>query len=562
MVKVAEFIAEYLHKHGITDIFMLSGGGAIHLDEAVAKHPNIREVCIKNEATGPMMAEAYARVKDNFGVVYVTTGPGGANAVTGVVECFVDSSPVLIISGQAPKNQTTRLAGIPNLRSYGIQELNIIEVVKPITKYANMVTDPKSIKHELEKAISIAKRGRPGPVWLDIPLDVQSALVDEDKLYSYVSYESSTTLSENLELIDKKVSELFDDLKGAKKPLILAGQGIKNSKSENLLLNVADRLNAPIIFSRLGLDAIPFSVEHNMGIGGMRGQRYNKDIMRNSDLVIALGTSLSVAFVGDKLSFINPNAKVHMVDIDQSEISKVSSRIDSVVLSDVNDFLSRFIGRFDSSKVFRDNEKFIDRWWLEVCLGLKNSGNGRILAPAKNPIDIYYMTKKIDDASTERDIFVDDAGSIYYVAGQTLTFSLGQKEITSGAYASMGLAIPLSIGSAIANPNARILAMTGDGSLETNVQELKTLSYYNLNVKLFVINNGGYISMRDHGRHTDDERSAMLNLKKVADAYDMPYFRIDDYKQLDKLNEIDLFVNDGPAFFEVMCDDNQTLIIP
>lgn len=559
MVKVADFIADFLFKKGITDIFMLSGGGAIHLDEAVAQHSGLREICIKNEATGPMMAEAYARIKNNFGVVYVTTGPGGANAVTGVVECFVDSSPVLIISGQAPINQTTRHAGIPNLRSFGIQELNIIEVVKPITKYATMVTKPESILYELEKAISIAKYGRPGPVWLDIPLDVQSAIIDENKLYGYIHWESSGTLQENYDIINQKTLEIADALLNSKRPLIVAGQGIKNSGTIFELKELADKINCPIMLSRLGLDCLPYSYDKNMGIGGLRGSMFNKRIMQEADVILSVGTSLSVAFAGYDLSFFNSTAKIYMVDIDPAEIEKIRPRLTSAIISDAKSFLISLINNLHSLQAAHVKENESD--WLDHCVAYKNTQSAKVFAKEQNPIDIYYLAKKVDELSSSGDIYVDDAGSIYYVAGQTLTFENGTRELTSGAYASMGLAIPLSIGAAIADPSARILTMTGDGSLETNVQELKTLSYYNLNVKLFVINNGGYISMRDHGRCTEDEQNTMLNLRKVAAAYDMPYYLINDYRQFDTY--VPEFINKrGPAFIEVICDSNQKLILP
>lgn len=555
MVKVADYISNFLYEKGITDIFMLSGGGAIHLDQSVANHKGLREICVKNEATGPMMAEAYARIKNNFGVVYVTTGPGGANAVTGVVECFVDSSPVLVISGQVPRNQTTRLANIPGLRSYGIQELNIIDVVKPITKYATMVDVPENIKYELEKAIHIAKSGRPGPVWLDIPLDVQSAEIDETKLLGYneLTYHiAETTLND-------KILKIVEALKTSKRPLIVAGQGIRNANCAESLKNISAYLNIPIIFSRLGLDTVPLSFETNMGIGGIKGALYNRKMMKEADVILSIGTSLSVAFAGYKLAFFNEDAKIFMVDIDPAETIKIRDRLTDVIICNAKIFLSKLYSELTLHGVeYLKSENSI---WLNNCIKLKVKHREAILSHSEKVDDIYHLANWVDDISKENDIFVDDAGSIYYVAGQTLRFdSKGQREITSGAYASMGLAIPLSIGSAIANPSARILAMTGDGSLETNIQELKTLSYYNLNVKLFVINNGGYISMRDHGRHTIDERNAMLNLERVAAAYDMPYVRLEKQEDWDLLKtNID---KEGPLFIEVICNDKQKLVLP
>ena len=547
---VSDFIADFLHKEGITDIFMLSGAGAIYLDNAVANHQGLREVCIKNEATGPMMAKAYAQLTNNFGVVYVTTGPGGANAITGVVECFVDSSPVLVISGQAPLSQTTHQARIRGLRSFGVQELDIVGIVKPITKYATMLTRAEDIKYELQLALHIMKDGRPGPVWLDIPLDLQTVEVNPSQLRSFTPMKK-ILLTGIPEYEDLK--KLAHTLKGAQRPLIVAGQGVRGAVNE--LKEFAELIDAPIILSRMGLDTLPFSYQHNMGIGGFKGQKYNKQIMSEADVIVAVGTSLSVAFAGHNLSFFSTQAKIYMADIHPAEAIKIQYNLEKFIWSDAKVFLESLL------KVMREDVWTQDTSdWLSLCVALKNKHNAIVLAPERNPIDIYYLVKMLDKLSTENDVFVDDAGSIYYVASQTLSFNKGQREITSGAYASMGNAIPLAIGSAVANRNARVLAMTGDGSLETNVQELKTLSYYGLNVKLFVINNGGYISMRDHGRTTEDERNAMLNLRKVADAYDVPYSLINDYKQLENLNRV--IDKEGPQFIEVICDDKQKLVLP
>jgi acetolactate synthase-1/2/3 large subunit len=550
VVTVAQYIANFLHKNGIADVFMLSGGGAIHLDDAVTNHPGLREICIKNEATGPMMAKAYARMKNNFGVVYVTTGPGGANAITGVVECFVDSSPVMIISGQALLLQTTNFRQLHGVRSFGVQELNIVELVKSVTKYAVMITKSEDIRYELERSLSIMKEGRPGPVWIDVPLDIQSELVDPDSLRGWRADSVKPTVQT---INHKDLYDIICDLKVSKCPLIVAGQGVRDAVGG--MKTIAEMLDAPIILSRMGLDTLPFSYRHNMGIGGIKGQMYNKQIMREADVVIAVGTSLSVAFAGSDLSFFNRDAKIYMVDIESGEVQKFRHKIQAFIQTNASYFFTALkSGLGESGWVTPQTE------WMSTCVERKTNGNAAKLAPRRNPIDIYYLAKMMDDMSTNNDVFVDDAGSIYYVAGQTLSFDKGQIELTSGAFASMGNAIPLAIGAAIANSDKRILAITGDGSLETNVQELKTLSYYDLNVKLFVINNGGYLSMRDHGRTTVDERNAMLNLKKVAAAYDIPYYCIENCEDFEWVRTVIKAV--GPAFFEVMCDDKQKLILP
>jgi acetolactate synthase-1/2/3 large subunit len=297
-----------------------------------------------------------------------------------------------------------------------------------------------------------------------------------------------------------------------------------------------------------------------MGIGGIKGSKFNKLIMGEADVIIAIGTSMSVAFAGYDLSYLNRDAHIYMIDVELAEIEKVQHKLTGAVIQDAKEFLVNLNNYMNilSLQSMNINDKIT---WLKQCLSYKTTMSAKVLAKEGNPIDIYYVAKKIDDLSRVNDILVDDAGSSYYVAGQTFSFENSVRELTSGAYASMGLAIPLSIGAAIADPKARILTLTGDGSIETNIQELKTLSYYNLNIKLFVINNGGYLSMREYGRFTEEEGIGIINLRKIAEAYDMPYFLISDYKQFDTY--LPSFINNnGPAFIEVMCDDKQKLILP
>ncbi len=546
MMKVSDYIADFIARQGVKKIFMLSGSGSVYLDDSIAGK-NLDFICVRNEATAPMMAESYARLTGKLGVACITSGPGGTNAVSGLSEAWVDSAPVLVISGQVDKKHTCHKANIKNLRSLGIQEIDIIPIVNSLTKYAQMVEDPDSIRYHLEKAVYLAKSGRPGPVWLDIPLDVQSSIIDEKMLEGWNPEASEKDLDKN------KLKEAVMLLAESKRPLIIAGQGIRIAKSLDEFKNLIEKLKIPVILSRLGQDMLPFSYRYNLGHGGMKGLRYTKLIMSKSDLILSLGSRLAVPFVSDALS---ESAKIIMVDIDEAELKKPSIRVDLQINSDVKEFIEGLL---------KEDVKVDASDWLKDCQGYKESYP--LAGPARNPIDLYYFVSRLDALSKENSVFVSDAGSSYYVTGQALRFEKGQREITSGAFASMGLAIPLAIGSASADPSRQILAITGDGSLELNIQELKTMSSCGLDIKLFVINNGGYVSIRNTqdalcgGRHVGSGQAEGLNFKKIADAFELPYESIQNYEEVDgKITEI--LNKKGPVFIEVVSDNCQKIIEP
>mgnify|MGYP006293639741 CR=1 FL=1 len=557
-IRVADYIAEFVREQGVEDVFMLSGGGSIYLDDGIAKNDNLNPVCVRNEATAPMMAEAYARLSGKIGIAYVTTGPGGTNAVTGVAEAWVDSAPILVISGQVQREHTTFNAKVKGLRTLGIQELNIVEIVDSITKYSAMVNDPNNIRYHLEKAVYLARSGRPGPVWLDIPLDVQSAIVNRDDLRRFIPPEEE----KGERKIEEDIKEIINLLEESERPLVIAGQGIRIAGAIGDFKKFINELNIPVVSSRLGQDIIPFSCKNNLGHGGSKGSKATNLAMKKSDLVISLGSRLSVPFIKGKEGLFLDNPKLVVVDIDESELKKPGIKIDFPIKSDLKKFLSKLLKELERKKLPGYKN------WLEECLKYKENYSFSCSDYRKNPIDLYYFLSRLDDLSNENNIFISDAGSNYYVAGQVLMFEKGQREITSGAFASMGLSIPLAIGSAIAEKEKQILAVTGDGSLELNIQELKTMSCYNLDIKLFVINNGGYVSIRNtqdslfKGRYINSNQGAaneILDLKKVAQAFDLPYFIIKRCEEIDgKISEI--LDKRGPAFVEVVCDNNQKII--
>ena len=552
-MRVADYIANFLIAKDVQDIFMLTGYGAMYINDAI-EISGINYYATRNEAAAPMMAEAYARLKGKLGVVCVTAGPGATNALPGLAEAFVDSAPIMIISGQVETEHTTYNSKLP-LRTYGTAEINIIPIVKPLTKYAKFLDNPNDVQYVLEKAYHAAISGRPGPVWIDVPMDIQNSIIDINKLRSYNPPDNKLTIQSNdLDFILKKINS-------AKKPLIVAGQGIRQGKAEDQFKEFLNNFKIPVLFSRLGQDLLPHNHPYVYGQAGLKGSKYCKKIMNSSDLVLSLGCRLAPQFVGLNFEAFD-KAEIIMVDIDKAEIDKLGDSVDYSINSDVKLFLEEINNKSsDINFPSWDN-------WINYCDDLKKENPIVVESQGKNPIDLYYFMKILGELSHERNVLVTDAGSNYYVGGTVWNFEKGQREICSGTNAAMGTTIPLAIGCAVAEPNFQILAVTGDGSLELNIQELKTISHYSYNIKLFVINNGGYVSMKKwqddvfDGRRIDTSESTgagTLNLKKIADAFDLDYIKIDDYKKInDQL--IELMNNPNPVFVEVVTDNQQSIV--
>lgn len=558
MIRVADYIAQFLLARGVTDVFMLTGNGAMYLNDAIARS-GMKFYCARNEAAAPMMAEAYARVKRRLGAVCVTSGPGSTNAVPGLAEAWVDSAPIIVLSGQVERRHTTHAAGLPGLRTLGTAEIDIVPIVAPLTKYAAMVTEPESIRYHLEKAVYLATTGRPGPVWLDIPMDIEGAEIDPERLPGFTPPEADAGAD-----LDLQIEALVGHLAKSERPLVVAGHGVRLAHAVPEFLELVERLGAPVVFSRFGYEILPYSHRYNLGLAGLKGTRHCAWTMKNADLVVSLGCRLAVQLVGHRFDAFAPDAEVVMVDIEADELKKPGVPVGLAIHADVKVFMGKLLARLSHAR--------LPNWkgWVETCQEMKERHPMVVPEQRRNPIDLYYFMSRLDALSNERHIFVTDAGSNYYVGGQVFQFERGQREVTSGTFAAMGLTIPLAIGASVADPAAQVLAVTGDGSLELNVQELKTMSHYGVNVKLFVINNGGYLSMRNwqdnffEGRRIDTAENTgagTLDLEKVAHAFDLDYARIERWEEIDETLKT-VLANDRPIFVEVVCDDHQKIVTP
>ena len=522
---------------------MVTGGGAMFLNDGIAKS-KIKGVFNHHEQACAMAALGYTKVSNKVGVVMPTTGCGSTNTITGLLDAWQDSNSVLFISGNVNKKEMTYYSDVP-LRKFGVQEANILEIVDSITKYSVCIDEPSDIAYELERAWHICTTGRRGPVWVDIPLDVQGKLVDEDDLIHF----SPPSLKEN----EPDYSDLARMLVDSSRPVIIAGYGIHLGDAREEFLGFVERHKIPCTFTYLGVDLLPSSDALHIGRLGTKGTRAGNFAVQNADLVLVLGSSLSVSVTGFRYETFAPKAKVVVIDIDENEHNKGTVRVDLFIKDDVKRFLKKKFKLRDISG------------WAAKCLHWKESWGGlKKEMISKDRINIYQFLDALSK-NIKKGIVVSDAGSAYYCTSQFISLNSQSRYITSGAQADMGFTIPCSIGVSIAGND--VYGVTGDGSFQMNIQELQTIVNYNLPIKLFVLNNGGYLSIRNtmdkffNSRYMGvDEKTGIRlpDLHKIANAYGIPFYRLATAKDLDIV--LPWVMRDHMAIVEVMCPYKQDVV--
>ena len=555
MIRVADYVAEYIHWLGVRDVFMVSGGGVMFLTDGVAKHPGLRAVCNHHEQATAMAAVSYAKYREDLGVAYVTTGCGGTNALTGLLGGWQDNVSCLFISGQCKRKETIRNSGL-RLRQFGVQEADIIAVVESLTKYAVMVNDPGKIAYHLDEAVHLARSGRPGPVWLDIPLDVQGALVDPEKLERFVPSGQETEAAPT----DAELRHVGELLCGSKRPIIVAGQGIRLAKAIPSFRSFVEKHRIPVVASRLGIDLLPS--DHPLFIGriGTKGDRAGNFAVQNADLVLAVGSRFSVSSTGHEYDKFAREAKIVVVDVDPVEHRKNTVRIDRFIHADAGDFLGKY----------RPPETPDTAAWVKRCLGWKAKWPVCLpeYAEAKGGINLYYFVDRISRKMRNDSVIVSDAGSSFYVVSQGVQVRDGQRYITSGGQADMGYTLPATIGISIARGGKEVLGVTGDGSFQMNIQELQTVVHYDLPVKIFVWNNDGYLSIRAsqskffEGRFIGTDKTSGVSfpeVEKIANAYGIKYFRVEESAKLDGVLD-EVLEYPQAVLCEVMCLRDQEVV--
>jgi len=550
-IRVSDYVAKYLETIGVKYVFTVTGGGAMFLNDGIAKSKILKGIFNNHEQASAMAAVGFSKLNNEVAIVMPTTGCGGTNTITGVLDAWQDSNKVMFISGNVKSKETTFLCSVP-LRKFGVQEANITEIVKPITKYAEVVLDPNTIAYHLEKAFYLCSTGRPGPVWLDIPMDVQGAYVCEDDLVHF-NTEPCKPQTFNYD-------KLISLLKSAKRPIIVAGYGIYLSNTQKQLKEFVEKYKIPVAFTYLGIDFLPSDHPQYVGRLGTKGDRAGNFAIQNSDLVLSLGSSLSVSVTGFQYETFAREAKIIVVDIDTNEHKKGTIRVDY----EINQCLFDFFNNFPQIK-YRTDENWTDkcRYWRSKWPVFIND-----YLITDSGINMYLIIEELSKKLYQNEIIVSDAGSAYYVTSQAFKIRGGVRYITSGAQADMGFTLPASIGAAIAgNGMQKVIGITGDGSFQMNIQELQTIVNYSLPVKLFILNNGGYLSIRNtmdkffESRYFGTDPSSGLTLpnsERIANAYQMPYFSLRTLHDIN--NKLDLILNSsGYSITEVFCPFKQDI---
>lgn len=546
-IKLSDYIAKRLKEHyNVDHFFMVSGGGAMHLNDSLGRY--IQYTANHHEQGCAIAAEGYARVNQNLAVVNVTTGPGGLNCMNGLFGQWTDSVPVLYISGQV--KYTTTMASCPQvpLRQLGDQEVDIISCVKPLTKYAKMVTEPNEIKYHLDRAIYEATTGRFGPVWLDIPINIQGAMIDEDNLQEFVP--------KSEEKYDFNIDEVVEKLQQAERPLIVAGHGIRLAKQEELFLKFIEKVDIPVVTTFNGMDLLPTNHKNFCGRIGTVGQRAGNFTLQNADVILFLGTRNNIRQVSYNWENFAKNAYKIVVDIDKAELEKPLVKPDLAIKADLKEFLPRLNEKLT---------KFDSREWLEFAKRLTEKydyKNTKEYHSSVDIINVYDFVHQLTDAMNEGDIMVAGNGSACVCTHQTAVVKQNQRIFWNSGDASMGYDLPAAIGTCYEASGRNVICLTGDGSVMMNIQELETIAYNKLPIKIFVINNSGYSSIRQTQRNFfnghmtgsgNDSGVGMPDFCKLAEGFGLNHFCISNpAKMQNKIKQV--LAKEGAIFCEVMVE--------
>lgn len=565
--RLADYVADFLVAHGVPDCFSVVGGGAMHLNDALGHKEGLQVTYNHHEQACAIAAEAYARLDNKIAAVCVTTGPGGTNALTGVLGGWLDSIPMFIISGQVRYDTTARYAmqftdGMP-LRAMGDQEYDIVKSVEPMTKYAVMIEDPKQIRYALEKGWHLATTGRPGPVWIDIPVNYQGSYIETDHLEGYDPTEDDSKLPPGVD--DEVVSAVLEKIRKAKRPVFHAGYGIRLSGGYEAFRSAAEKLNIPIVTYWNAVDLIEDENPLYCGRAGNMGDRPGNWAIQNADLILAVGTRISIRQVGYNWKTWARAAEVIMVDIDQAEMKKPTLHVEMPVWADAKDFLQKLDKAAETSApVYRGEE------WLETCQRWKQE------YPAVVPgqweengetANVYAFVRHLSSQLPENSLTAVSNGACCVVGNQAYVIKKGSRMANNSAVASMGYGLPAAIGTCIGGGCRNTICLEGDGSIMMNLQELQTVLTNQLPIKLFLINNNGYHSIRitqsnlfrEHckiGIGPESNDLSFPEFKKIAEAFGFPYYSAHSNAEMKRVVD-EVLKQEGPVFCEIFTDTEQ-----
>lgn len=541
-MKVSDIIINFLEKKGINTAFTISGGGCIHLVDSLRKS-NMDVICPHHEQAALMASEGYYRMTNKMAANIVTTGPGGTNTITGLLGLWLDSIPSIIISGQVPSNQLSEGTGC---RQIGDQEFDIISIVKPMTKYAKMITDANSISNELEKAYQMALEGRPGPVWLDIPLDIQGAYVDKDNQLS------TFYPTPNYDCPKQGLERFKEILEQSKKPLVVVGNGIRLSNTYNELNTFLTKTGIPVVTGpHSGVDAVDNTLEYYSGRIGILGQLTSNKIVQEADLIISLGSRLPVKMTGYNIPEFSPNSKKIFVDIDEFEVKKHKFNVDLAIITDLRNFFSgisdtNYTLDISEWQSFVRETRVIQQYYYPKHEQLKEYAS------------FYYLISKAPKIFKNTPI-VTSNGTAHVITLQTYQLNKDQRLFTNVGCASMGYGLPAAIGACIGNNKQNVICIEGDGSIMMNLQELETIIGNHLPIKIILINNDGYLSIKlsqEAFFNSNEFASGPTNgvtipkFEKIADAFGIRYNSIKHNNQIESVLT-EMMEVEGPCIIEV-----------
>ena len=547
-IKVSDYVVKCLEKTGSEYMFMLPGGGAMHLNDSLGKSKVIKYVCTQNEQGAAIAAEGYARVSGTPGLLMVTTGPGGTNALTGVAGAYIESTPMIVISGQVKRLDMIRGQG---LRQQGMQELDIVASVRPMTKYAALVDDPRLIRYHMERAIYEATHGRKGPVWLDIPLDVQASMVEEDELLGYDPFDPP------LPSVERVVLDIIDRLNRSDRPVLLAGNGIRLSGAIKDFRELEKLMGIPVLTTWNGIDLVEEEDPLYFGRPGGLGHRYANFIQQNSDFFMSIGARMNLLQTGYNFDGFAREAVKVMVDIDACELRKINVRPDIPVQADAGEFIRTMLRYADRI------EKKDRTQWLDYAHRLKKTYP--IILPEyreqKELVNTYCLIDTISDMLTPDDIYVSgSSGSCIDISMQAFKVKSGQRVFCTKGLASMGYGLPASIGACLASGGRRTVGVNGDGGFVMNIQELETIRRLDLPIKIFVLCNNGYGAIQAtqtniFSKHfvacNNSSGLSLPDVAKVAEAYGIKTFTIESNSGL-RETVAEVLEYNGPVICKVM----------
>jgi acetolactate synthase-1/2/3 large subunit len=554
MIRVADYVIKFLESKGIHTAFTMSGGGSIFLCDALYQAKKMKYVCCHHEQAVSIAAESYSRSNLTPGVGIVTTGPGGTNTTTGVSCCWIDSIPAIFISGQVFTEQTISINGT---RQTGVQESDIVSLVKPITKYSIMLKKAEDIKYHLEKAYHLCQVGRPGPVWIDIPADIQSTLINPKKLKSYrinKKYVLNKKLDENIRYVAHKLSQ-------AQRPLLHFGGGARSKKCKDKIYSILKKYSLPFALTWNASDLIESSHKLYAGRPGAFAERGANFIVQNSDVYISIGSRLPYMVTGYNNKDFARNAYTIMVDIDKEELNRKNIKVNKKINCSADYFLKKLIE-------YLPTNMNIDKKWLPYCKYIRKKYpilTNEILNQKKY-LNSYYFIKELSKKLNSRDTIVTDMGLSFVGTHQAFDVKKGQKLYTNAGHAPMGWGLPAAIGAFFSSAkNKRVICITGEGGLQLNLQEFATIMHHKIPIKIFIYNNGGYLTIKQtqqlgfSGRIMGANKESGIefpNYKDIAKAHKIKYLRITNKNMLD--SRIDSILSSNYAVIsELIIDPEQ-----